>query len=155
VKNATLGEFMVNQNKLFILIITIILFSFFPTCKKVFETDFNQPNCDNLTDGLINLDSKMLCSEISKLMSDLHPSTSSDDKFGHRENLNLLIERINNSCENVSAELLCYACIETLPPQSEIKLSTDSSGVEIGRILDILTPEDNVLSCIRLHKGYF
>ena len=146
---------MNGQNKRFLLIITIMLCCSFSTCKKIFDTDFNQPNCENLQNGIIQSDSKTVCTEITKLLSDLHPDTSSGDKFGHRKNLNVLVERINTSCDNVSAELLCYACIKTLPPQSEVKLSTDSSGVEIGRILDISTPEDDVLSCIRLHQGYF
>lgn len=139
------------QNKIFKLIITFLLCCYISTCKKIFDTDFDQPNCDNLQLGIINTDSKIVCSEITKLLSDLHPDTSSADKFGHGENLNILVERINSSCDNVTAELLCYACIETLPPQSEVNLSTDSSGVEIDRILDIRTSQDEVLSCVRLH----
>ena len=130
----------------------VILLCFSLTaCKKVFDTDLLNLNCINLQNGLINSDSEMVCEEISKLLYDLPPDNNSDDKFGHRENFNTLIERINSNCDNVSAELACYTCIETYPRQSELILSTDSSGVEISRILDVSTPEDDFLSCIRLH----
>ena len=142
---------MNSQNKKLVFIVVLLLCFSCLTCKKVFETDLFQLNCNNFQEGLINSDSEMVCEEISKLLYDLHPEESSDDKFGHRENFNILIERINTNCDNVSAELICYACIETNPPQSELKLSTDSSGVEISRILDVRTPEDEILSCIRLH----
>ena len=146
---------MIKQCKLFILIFLIIPCCFLSTCKKILDSNFYQVNSENLQNGIINCNSEIICTEITKLLLDLKPDPNTEDKFGHRENLIILVERINNICDNVSAELLCYACIYTLPPQSEVKLSSDSSGVEIARILDIKTPEDDVLSCVRLHYGYF
>jgi hypothetical protein len=63
-----------------------------------------------------------------------------------------LVNRINSKCENISAELICYACIETYPPQSEILLTTDSVGASINRTIDILTPSKDKLSFVRIHK---
>lgn len=141
--------------KLSILIAIFLLGSHLSTCKKILDSNYYQLNSENLQTGIVNYNSEIVCTEITKLLLDLKSKPSADDKFGHAENLNKLIDRINSNCRNVAAELLCYACIYTLPPQSELKLSTDSSGVEVARVLDISTPEDDILSCVRLHRGYF
>ena len=86
-----------------------------------------------------------------KLVTDLKPKVTANDRFGHKENLSILINRLNTQCTSINAELICYACIYTNPPQSEILVSTDSIGVTIKRIMDISTPEDAVLSCVRIH----
>ena len=144
-----------NYRKILILIIVIFICSHLSSCKKILDSNYYQVDSENLQRGIITYNSEIVCTEITKLLLDLKAKPSTEDKFGHAENLNRLIDRINNNCDNVAAELLCYACIETLPPQSELKLSTDSSGVEIARVLDISTSEVDILSCVRIHHGYF
>ncbi|MEJ2054330.1 MAG: hypothetical protein P8X42_10450 [Calditrichaceae bacterium] len=85
-------------------------------------------------------------------MSDLKPHSSDKDSRGQFENITTLIKRINSNCDDITSELFCYACIETLPPQSEIILTADSSGTSINRIIDILTPADDKLQCLRVHR---
>ena len=109
-------------------------------------------HCHNLQEGIINTDSEIVGEEINKILSDLDPKNKPDDTIGHKENFEILISRINSKCENINAELLCYACIKTLPPQTEIILATDSSGVLIFRTIDISTPENGVLRFIRIHR---
>ncbi len=62
------------------------------------------------------------------------------------------INRINAECDNISAELICYACIKTSPPQSEILLTTDSASISVNRTLDILTSSEEKLSFVRIHE---
>ena len=144
-----------NHLKSFILIISVLLCICLSSCKKILDSNYYQIDSENLRNGIVTFNSEIVCTEITKLLLDLKANPSADDKFGQAENLNKLIDRINTNCDNVTAELICYACIYTLPPQSELKLSTDSSGVEVARVLDIFTPEDDILSCVRIHHGYF
>ena len=139
----------------FILLVVLLLFSHLSSCKKILDSNYYQVDSKNLQNGIINYNSEIVCTEISKLLLDLKAKPSKEDKFGQEDNLNSLIYRINTNCDKVTAELICYACIKTLPPQSELKLSTDSSGVEVAIVLDILTPDDDILSCVRIHPGYF
>lgn len=139
----------------FILLVVLFLFSHLSSCKRILDSNYYQVDSKNLQNGMINFNSEIVCTEITKLLLDLKAKPSKEDKFGQEENMNSLIYRINTNCDKVTAELICYACIETLPPQSELKLLTDSSGVEVARVLDVLTPDDDILSCVRIHPGYF
>ena len=131
--------------------VTILIGCHILACKKSLDINIVQLDGEKLQTGLIESNSEMVCNEISKLLFDLKPRLVAEDQFGHGHNLNRLVERINNYNDLVHARLLCYACIETNPPQSELILTTDTSGVELARILDISTPDDDLLTCIRLH----
>lgn len=89
--------------------------------------------------------------EINKLVTDLVPSKTDSDPIGHKENLALLIEQLNIQCDNITAELICYACIKTGIAQSEILVTTDSLGTDINRVIDILTPDDDTLFGWAIH----
>ena len=108
-------------------------------------------NCENLKEGIIYLNTQLVTTEINKLTIDLEPKVNQNDEFGHRENLNILINLLNSNCDSINFELICYACIETLPLQSEILVSIDSVGTIVKRVVDILTPNTDVLNCIRIH----
>ena len=124
------------------------------SCDDLINHEIETIDCSNLQTGIIDMNSQIVCLEINKLAKDLEPQISGSDRFGHKQNLDKLIERINTQCGEVTAELICYACIETNPPQSEILVTTDSSGTLIYRTLDINTPDDDILSCMRVHKYY-
>ena len=137
-------------NFIFILIFVFCISS----CDKAVNNpdDLENIDCDNLKVGIINIDSRIVKSEINKLVTDLKPIKTTSDNIGHKENIKLLINRLNTQCNNINAELICYACIETNPPQSEILVTTDSVGIPINRVIDILTPADSNLNCVRIHE---
>ena len=98
----------------------------------------------------MNIDSRVVKVEIDKLTIDLLPKITSNDKFGHKENVAILINRLNSLC-NIEAELICYACIKTNPPQTEIFVSADSCGMQIRRVIDLWTSEESNLRFVRVH----
>lgn len=110
--------------------------------------------CELLTEALVNYNSENLKAEVDKLTIDLKPHISNNNSYGHRENLNTLIDRLNSQCDNIEANLFCYACIQTFPLQSEISILVDSSGTDVCRIIDISTPEDDILSFVGVHQCY-
>lgn len=139
------------RNFVFILFLSACISS----CDKVddeSDNDLENLDCDNLKTGIINMDSDIVKYEINKLLIDLEPVKTDTDPIGHKENLNILIERLNTKCDNMTAEFICYACIYTNPPQSEILVTTDSVGTSINRVLDILTPDDDILYFLRIHS---
>jgi hypothetical protein len=137
------------KNIILLSIFTILLIS----CTK--NDDDNQMliNCDNFRIALLNFDSEQLNVEINNLTLDLVPIPVINDEIGHLKNLNELIERLNSNCKDIIATKECYACIETNPVQSEIKIELDSLGNQIERIIDISTPEDDVLISLRMHNN--
>lgn len=52
------------------------------------------------------------------------PMVTAEDAYGHEANLSLLIEELDG-IECLDAEPVCYACIETYPPISQIRLSSE------------------------------
>ena len=138
--------------KLFRLVKVSILVICLCACEKD-NDDFNI-DCNNLVEGIINMDSDAVRKEINELTVDLEPSPTEDDNIGHRKNFDLLINHLNSSCEQISAQMICYACVKTWPVQTELKVTVDSSGVPVTRTIDITTPENNILSCNRIHEYY-
>lgn len=137
--------YKVKSRKYLILVVLVLVIS----CNNSSEPD--ALNCKSLAQGLVIQDTELVKAEISKLISDLEPKITNNDKFGHKENLSTLVNRINSQCSIINSEIICYACIETNPPQSEISVITDSSGISVRRVLDILTSSDQQLSIIRIH----
>jgi len=124
------------------------------SCEDKSEDDPNIVNCSNMISGIIQLDSDLLIESMVELTKDLEPVPSDSDSYGHKINLELLSERISGNCEDIISSIICYACIYTYPPQSEILVQTDSSGTQVFRVLDIRTSEDEILSFVRIHKYY-
>jgi hypothetical protein len=128
-----------------LVVIIILLITISCDKKNTLSTD-----CDNLATGILNEDETAIKSEISILLEDLDPEPTADDKWGHKKNFGILIERLNQ-CEGIVAGELCYCCIYTLPPQSEIHIKVGSRGHEIQKILDFSITGDGSLVYSRMH----
>ena len=110
-------------------------------------------DCDTLVSGLLNYNNDKLAPEFNKITGNLEPNPNNIDQIGHQQNLQKVVDELNK-CDLISSELLCYACIETYPPQSELLVSIDSSGQIVERIVDIRTPDDSIIRFVRVHE-YF
>ncbi len=132
----------------------IVIISFFCLLTLVF-CDKEEPltqsgiNCKLLKQGLVNLDKEKVKTEISKLLIDLTPNPSYFDNTGHLLNFGILISRIEQ-CSNIFCDLDCYCCLQTYPATSMVLIRTDSSGVNISRIIYILTPVSDTLKYMNI-----
>jgi hypothetical protein len=135
------------MNKLLLITALTILTLAPVSCEKDQSTD----ECRILKDALLVLDSDAVGAEISKLADNLQPLPVNESDPVHLKNLETLIDGIN-SCNGLQAELLCYSCIYTLPPESEIVVMVDSAGTDVRRVLDIRTPQNDILSFAGIHK---
>ena len=119
------------------------------SCEKPEETP--TADCSQLKWGLMMRDSEVLTVQINYLLNDLEPESSTTDGLGHGDNLEILIDRMTTQCDSIEAEILCYACIKTLPAQSEIAVHIDSAGTYLSRTIDILTPGDGAMTYFANH----
>ena len=92
-----------------------------------------------------NLDKKF-CSAVN--VQDFDATGPLIDEFlesisgkGQEEQLEDLRTWLEEKCCIDSAEIVCNSCIETLPPQSEIRLVFFVNGQPVIRVLDILMGE--------------
>ena len=104
-------------------------------CKALFENDKDEI-------GII----------MEGLTQNLLPNPdSSDPILGHFENHHTLI-RLLDEVACLEAWDICYACIETLPYQSEIRLVIHHNGQVLEKTMDVNTPKDGPLEFWRLHN---
>ncbi|MEJ2545859.1 MAG: hypothetical protein P8Y99_17490 [Calditrichaceae bacterium] len=145
---------MIRNNFRYTIIILMIIT--LTNCKKSVDNldGWEIPDCINLKMAIIDLNSDMVKIEINKMLTDLEPNRTKDDEWGHEKNLDILVNRLNSNCDSINASLFCYCCNKSLPPQSIIILSVDSSRTIITRSLDIWTPDDDILQCTEIHKYY-
>lgn len=123
----------------------------FAACKKN-KLDPAAFNCQNFKTGIMNDSSDMVGIEVNKLCEDLMPVAATPaDEYGQAQNINILVQRLSEKCD-VTATLVCYACIETLPAQSEITISINQNGTVYNRTLDITVTQQNMLIYNGMHE---
>ena len=142
------------KNLLVFPIVLIVLFSCSSRDDQASADDglMEEINCVNLQNSLTALDSEKVNMEINKLTADLFPDPTPEDEVGHSANLERLIQRIDENCGELDVALICYACIETLPPQSEIKITYTVEEEIIEKIVDIASPKNGSLESVGIHQ---
>ncbi len=125
------------------------------SCENDNEDNTVSPSidCQNLKAGLLEKNKDNVKNKINTITTNLTPNASEKDPIGHRENFSILINKLNE-CSGINAEMLCYACIETYPAQTELLMTIDYADRKVYRVIDILTPEDDVLSFVNVHDYY-
>jgi hypothetical protein len=118
------------------------------SCEK---QDIESIDCEAFVAGLNTLDENIVKPEIEKLTADLSPHPTDEDLLGHSGNMQTLIDRLNSGCDDYSVSLVCYACIETYPVQSEILVEFFIGGSKQTVSIDIHTPENDILRFAGIH----
>ncbi len=130
--------------KSWIFISTLIII-FLLSCSKEKESICHEEICEYI---LYENDS-LIQEEIARLASDLLPKPSDDDKWGQSENLDILIERLNQ-CNCIVATKVCYACLESYPPQSVVKLVIAYDMDIVAKRMHLLTGDEEPLLYLRI-----
>ncbi|WP_118972361.1 hypothetical protein [Taibaiella koreensis] len=105
-------------------------------------------DCDQLRTGLRAGDHTSVALEILHLTTDLQPVPTANDAYGQHDNLFLLADRMSRQC-GFRATVLHYNGIETLPPQSEIRVA---DGPSFYKILDIGYDDQHKLNLQGMHE---
>ncbi|RZM06732.1 MAG: hypothetical protein EOO88_52905 [Pedobacter sp.] len=107
------------------------------------EQESCQSNREAFQNHELNAVEKIITAHISALGSN-NAHTS--------ENLDRLTARLNGTC--LQAVVLCFACINTLPEQSEIRVTFPTSSGTISRIIDISPTSltDSRMKFVNMHE---
>jgi hypothetical protein len=106
------------------------------------KEEIQSVDCDKLYEAALSLDENVLKIEIEKLTANLHPSPTAEDFIGHSANLQTLVDRLNENCENYTASIECYTCIYTFPAQSEVSIDFNDGHTIL---IYLHTPEKDIL----------
>ena len=133
------------MKKIFVLLFVVTALI---SCKK--QQSDTAMDCEQFKQGVIANSEDRVKAEIQKLCQDLFPVVSATDEWGHRNNFIKLTERITQQC-GITAQAVCYACIKTLPPQTEIVVSFMNNGLLVKKTLDITTSSTSKLAFLKMH----
>jgi hypothetical protein len=59
-------------------------------------------------------------------------------------------EILSNKC-SLPANVLCFRCIQTLPEQSEMRISFLSGSTRLSKTIDISYPADGLMKVVGVH----
>ncbi len=135
------------KNSIFVMLVAVFI-----SCETTEQTK-TDVDWNKLKEAVINQDIDLADQELSKLLVNTNPTPNSNDAIGQRFNIDELVQSINES-NVLTSELYCYACIKTLPAQTEIVVEVDSTGTSIKRVIDIVTTEDGILRFGNMHEFY-
>ncbi len=80
-------------------------------------------NCEALKEALRNFNIEKTNAMVVELTGELIPAITNDDQIGHRENINTLVNKLEQSCPDLKLEILCYECELSEPDRSLIQVS--------------------------------
>jgi hypothetical protein len=122
-------------SRLIIPIIAILLL--FTSCRKY---NLTGDECKNFKEGIQANDKERVIKAVDHLL--IEYSNKNLDKFA---------AALSSEC-NVSATVICYSCLDSYPPQSEIKVSfTESSGV-IRSIMNVSYNKRHKMIIVAVHN---
>lgn len=105
-------------------------------CQK---EDIGSADCYALRNGLIAKDAGL----VNKTLGHLSITYSKD-------NLEKLAEDISAQCD-IAATVLCFECIKTNPPQTEVRFTFSHSGATVERIVDLSYTLDRKIQVVNVH----
>jgi hypothetical protein len=110
-------------------------------CKK----DSSDLRCQELKQAM----NENNVTSVKSLITDIIKTLPSD--IYSEQSVKALAASLSNEC-GVSAEVLCFSCIQTLPEQTEIRLSFSFSGNIFNKIIDIsYTQPTNKMKIVNMH----
>ena len=120
----------------------LILIGLVTACKK----DFSDRKCQELKTNM-SVDN---INEVKRLVTELISKLPSDDY--NEKNVTALATRLSGEC-GVTANVLCFSCIQTLPEQTEIQLIFSYAGTSYNKIFDIsYSVTNNKMKIVNMHN---
>ena len=109
-------------------------------CKK----DISKKECQQLKEALQSDNTEAAKTIITHFINNL-PS-----KNYTQQNLDKLAASLSGEC-TLTARVLCFSCIKTLPEQTEIRISAIIQGTQLYKTIDISYSPGNMIEFVNMH----
>ncbi|MFT3678288.1 MAG: hypothetical protein QM781_20510 [Chitinophagaceae bacterium] len=129
----------------FLLILTI-----YTGCSKDNEHTAQSIDCVALKQAVTNDEVAVVKELINEFAANIQAPASLNGFNEYKFLIDELAKRLKTSC-GISVEVLCYACIDTLPAQTEVRLKFSAGLVSIEKTLDLIVTDDNQVRCVNMH----
>ena len=113
------------------------------SCKEDNVSPEQNISCDELTAALIDNEGDNIKEIINQVLHSYEPHDS--NKPDDKERLEALIKQLE-SCPDIKVTDSCYACMQSLPPQSGISLEIHRDGQIINKFMQLKHDNQNNLS---------
>jgi hypothetical protein len=130
------------MSKVHFLFIVIAMFFLLPACKK---EKIVTADCQQLQNGITTDNKEEVKKVINAFIASLPSQTYTE------QNLNALVNVINGKCGETAA-LLCFDCIQTLPSQTEIRISYAGITGPVAKTIDIIYTATNTMTFSNIHE---
>lgn len=127
-------------------LILCILSLFLSSCKK----EHASASCSTIQQAVLGNDKDLMKKEINLICNAIQVQSSVNDPDGLKHSLDELVSRLSSLC-GLSVRSLCYFCIDTLPPQSEITISVTTSTGTVTKLIDISYNSNKQLYFVNMH----
>jgi len=97
-------------------------------------------DCEQFKTALVELDEESLASIINTELENFTELDLDNDACTYTRRLDGFIEYLNTSCVGLEVSLGCCECLESFPPQSELKVVFDSNENELERFILLRSP---------------
>jgi len=122
-------------------IFIVILLTLLSCCK----TEELNKECSDLKSGFTYSNYSIIKPIFDSICQKYIPMPTNLDPLGHKKNTASVLKELQEKCLDIKIEMICYACLESLPVQSSFVVKLDSSHVEIIRHFSIYVPEGEVM----------
>jgi hypothetical protein len=110
------------------------------SCRK----EINDSDCQRIKSGMITNDIDAVKTVMNKFIARLSFETYTE------ENINKLVSMINQECD-LTCSLICFDCIQTLPSQTEIRITISQSGTPVSKTMDLTYNTSNRIVFRNMH----
>ncbi len=140
--------------KMKFLIKTAIIFSVLLLYSSFSTDDDQNSDCELLKETLRSFDIEKTNAMVAKLTGELGPVVTNDDQIGHRENLNILVNKLEQTCPDLILELLCYECELSTPDRSLIQVSLqDADDIQFVAYMYARISPMEPIAIVQIHNA--
>lgn len=124
--------------------------SIYTGCSKDKEHTAQSVDCVALKQAITNDELAVVKQMINEAGANIQVPAGLNEFEAYKYSIDELIKRIKANCD-ISIEVFCYGCIDTLPAQSEIRLSFSAGLMSIEKTLDLTVTDDGQVRCQNMH----
>ncbi|MFN8246768.1 MAG: hypothetical protein U0T56_10335 [Ferruginibacter sp.] len=103
-----------------------------------------EPACEQMEQAVLRYNTDELRMSLLQLIPDFTMIPY------NRQNLESLAATLSRQCF-ISADLACFDCIKTLPPQSEIRFKWNRIGTGYTKIIDLCANPNQTIRLVAIH----
>lgn len=128
----------------------LLVLATYTGCSKSKEEASQPINCVELKQAMINDDVASVKELINEIAAAIKAPIGLNEFDSYKFLIDELARRIKTNC-TIAIELVCYACIDTLPAQTEVRLKFLTSVTSIEKTLDLIVTDDGKVRCVNMH----